>query len=395
MIHSRWLLITGLLLVGLGLGTPPSAPAQLAVRPANMVAVKVDQSDRSVFDGVLRVGDLAEVEADNNFLAQRIRALDLEVLTMESPRTTISREQIEYRLLLAGVKREQIALTGFETVTVELQDVRQIMQLLAETLDEQCSAKFGTPAGFCQVSLQTDARTLLERSQINWRNVSVAALLPTELKGGEQLLPVEFYSGSVVTTLQLPVHFRFNHAAARLPVAAAAGPQVAALPRTHTSTQLIPADSVFANPELFPAAEAGARPGRTTLSAGKPGPPARSMPSSGDIAATDFAVRSPTGNSIRAVSYELAESGGTEVLRLAQPEVAEVAPAEVLVSRNAVVRVSQRIGQVTIGLKTARAAAEGRLGDVIEVIAPYKGRDGREIRLLGKVVAENELELVR
>jgi hypothetical protein len=48
-----------------------------------------------------------------------------------------------------------------------------------------------------------------------------------------------------------------------------------------------------------------------------------------------------------------------------------------------------------IGLKTARAAQDGKLGDVIEVIAPYKGRDGREVRLLGRVIAENELELVR
>jgi hypothetical protein len=387
MMHSRWLLMTGLLLGGLGLGLPTLAPAQLAVRQANMVAVQVDQSDRAVFDGFLRIGDVAEVEADNNFLAQRVRALDLEVLTMEAPRTTISREQIEYRLLLAGVKREHIALTGFERVTVELQDIRQIMQLLATTLDEQCTAKFSTPAGFCQVSLQAEARSLLERSQINWRHVSVAAILPAELKAGEQLLPVEFYSGSVVTTLQLPVHFRFNHAAARLPVATPPT-EAAAFPPAQPKPQLIPANSVFAHPDLFPAES-------PTAPAAMPAPAVTATPRTGQIPASDLAVRTPDIHSVRAVSYELAESGGTEVLRRAQPEMSVAEPAEVLVARNAVVRVSQRIGQVTIGLKTARAAAEGKLGDVIEVIAPYKGRDGREIRLLGKVVAENELELVR
>ena len=102
----------------------------------------------------------------------------------------------------------------------------------------------------------------------------------------------------------------------------------------------------------------------------------------------------PSAN-VATVSYEIAEAGGTQVLRIAEPVAPRVEQQAKLVSRGSTVRLTQRIGKVSIGLKTAKAAADGRLGEVIEVVAPYKGRDGREIRLLGRVVNENELELVR
>lgn len=369
----------------LGFWGAPLAWAQVSVRQSNLLAVRIEAEDRAVFNGVLRIGDLAEVAAENNFLAQRVRALDLDVLTMESPRTTITRQQVEYRLLLAGIKREQIALTGFDRVTVELQDIQQVMQLLAETIGQQCSRKFGTPEGFCHVSLQAEARALLERSQLNWRDVSVVANLPVELQAGEQLLPVEFYSGSVVTTLQLPVHFRFNRVASSLPPAAATPlGSFAKSANPSAATGLIPADSVFALPR--PGEFANSSPGAKTESRAAlltPAAPAQWQPEP-----------SPA-NSVAPVSYEVAEAGGSQVLRIATPAAAPVEQPTRLVTRGASVRLTQRIGQVSIGLKTAKAAANGGLGEVIEVIAPYKGRDGRELRLLGRVVGENELELVR
>jgi len=356
---------------------------QVQVRQPNMVAVKIEQSDRSVFNGVLRIGDIATVEAENNFLAQRVRALDLEVLTMEQPRTVITRQQLEYRLLLAGVKPEQIALTGFEKISIELQDARQIIEILASTLSEQCERKYGTPTGFCQVSLQADARKVIESSPLNWRDVAVTAILPGELQAGEQLLPVEFYSGSVVTTLQLPVHFRFNHEnspKARPATALSTGtrPQVSMKP----NAQLIPTNSVFAEHPtvLRDSAEEG-----TNRATAIPAAQVSSTLNSNSVFSSNVAK----------TSYEVTQTAGKEVLRMAPAVEVPVAAPEVLVSRGANVRVTQRVGQGMIGLKTARAAQEGRLGDVIEVIAPYKGRDGREIRLLGRVVSENELELVR
>ena len=47
----------------LGLLVAHSLQAQGPVRQSSMVAVKVDQEDCSVFNGVLRIGDIAEVEA--------------------------------------------------------------------------------------------------------------------------------------------------------------------------------------------------------------------------------------------------------------------------------------------------------------------------------------------
>lgn len=385
MMMRVWILFAVCLsnLLGLPVTSALLAQGQLQIRQPNMVAVKVEQADRSVFNGVLRIGDVAVVEAENNFLAQRVRALDLEVLTMEQPRTVITRQQLEYRLLLAGVKPEQIALTGFEKVSIELQDARQVIELLANTLTEQCDRKYGMPRGFCQVSLQADARKLVESSSLNWRDIEVTAILPAELQAGEQLLPVEFYSGSVVTTLQLPVHFRFNHGNSSAirsagPAAAATRPQAAMKP----SAQLIPATSVFAeHPTVLQNSASAANNGVTAI------------PSSQSSAvASPTSVFSPT---IAKASYEVTQTAGKEVLRMAPAVEAPVVAPAVLVARGSAVRVTQRVGQVMIGLKTARAAQDGKLGDVIEVIAPYKGRDGREVRLLGRVVAENELELVR
>ena len=385
MMTRVWILLAVSLSNLLGLHTSSAllAQGQVQVRQPNMVAVKVEQSDRSVFNGVLRIGDVAVVEAENNFLSQRVRALDLEVLTMEQPRTVITRQQLEYRLLLAGVKPEQIALTGFEKISIELQDARQVIELLANTLTEQSNRKYGTPRGFCQVSLQADARKLIESSPLNWRDVEVTAILPAELQAGEQLLPVEFYSGSVVTTLQLPVHFRFNHESSpairsALPASVAARPQE----RANQTAQLIPATSVFAeHPTVLRSSPAAATNAVTTIP---------TSPSSATAGSTS--VFSPT---VAKASYEVTQTAGKEVLRMAPAVEAPVATPAVLIVRGAAVRVTQRVGQVMIGLKTARAAQDGKLGDVIEVIAPYKGRDGREVRLLGRVIAENELELVR
>ena len=296
---------------------------------------------------------------------------------------TASLQQLEYRLLLAGVKPEQIALTGFEKISIELQDARQVIELLANTLTEQSNRKYGTPRGFCQVSLQADARKLIESSPLNWRDVEVTAILPAELQAGEQLLPVEFYSGSVVTTLQLPVHFRFNHESSpairsALPASVAARPQE----RANQTAQLIPATSVFAeHPTVLRSSPAAAPNAVTTIP---------TSPSS--ATAGSRSVFSPT---VAKASYEVTQTAGKEVLRMAPAVEAPVATPAVLIVRGAAVRVTQRVGQVMIGLKTARAAQDGKLGDVIEVIAPYKGRDGREVRLLGRVIAENELELVR
>lgn len=385
MMTRVWILLAVSISNLLGLHTSSAlfGQGQVQVRQSNMVAVKVEQSDRSVFNGVLRIGDVAVVEAENNFLAQRVRALDLEVLTMEQPRTVITRQQLEYRLLLAGVKPEQIALTGFERISVELQDARQIIELLAGTLTEQCERKYGTPRGFCQVSLQAEARKLIESSPLNWRDVEVTANLPAELQAGEQLLPVEFYSGSVVTTLQLPVHFRFKHESS-----AAVRPAMSAplTPRPQDelkqSAQLIPTNSVFAE---HPTVLGNSSSAATNIATAIPSIQSNATASSNSVFGTNIAK---TG-------YEVTQTAGKEVLRVAPVIEAPVAAPSVLVSRGAAVRVTQRVGQVMIGLKTARAAQDGKLGDVIEVIAPYKGRDGREVRLLGKVTSENELELVR
>jgi hypothetical protein len=390
MMTRVWILLAVLLSNLLGLHTSSAllAQGQVQVRQPNMVAVKVEQSDRSVFNGVLRIGDVAVVEAENNFLSQRVRALDLEVLTMEQPRTVITRQQLEYRLLLAGVKPEQIALTGFEKISIELQDARQVIELLANTLTEQSNRKYGTPRGFCQVSLQADARKLIESSPLNWRDVEVTAILPAELQAGEQLLPVEFYSGSVVTTLQLPVHFRFNHESSpafrsALPASVAARPQDG----VNQTAQLIPATSVFAeHPTVLRSSAAAATNAVTAI----PSSPSSATPSS--ATAGSMSVFGPT---VAKASYEVTQTAGKQVLRMAPAVEAPAATPAILIARGAAVRVTQRVGQVMIGLKTARAAQDGKLGDVIEVIAPYKGRDGREVRLLGRVVAENELELVR
>lgn len=384
MMTRVWILFAVLLsnLLGLPASSALLGQGQVQIRQPNMVAVKVEQADRSVFNGVLRIGDVAVVEAENNFLSQRVRALDLEVLTMEQPRTVITRQQLEYRLLLAGVKPEQIALTGFEKISIELQDARQVIELLANTLTEQCDRKYGMPRGFCQVSLQADARKLIESSPLNWRDMEVTAILPGELQAGEQLLPVEFYSGSVVTTLQLPVHFRFNHG--NSPATRSSIPAAATRPQEamNASAQLIPATSVFAeHPTVLPNSDWPANSGVAAI----PSSQSTAVPSSSSVFSPNVAK----------ASYEVTQTAGKEVLRLAPAVEIPVAAPAVLVARGAAVRVTQRVGQVMIGLKTARAAQDGKLGDVIEVIAPYKGRDGREVRLLGRVIAENELELVR
>ena len=65
------------------------------------------------------------------------------------------------------------------------------------------------------------------------------------------------------------------------------------------------------------------------------------------------------------------------------------------VKANSTVRVVQNFGAVKIVLKNARAATAGSVGDVIELVSPYRNPSGQERRLIGRVVDQGEVELIR
>lgn len=327
--------------------TSPVAAQNAAARRApseDWLQIRVGSPSVAVFQGSIRIGDLASVESENAALANRVRELDLDALAPDQKTTEISRNQILYRLILAGIPQRQIAITGEAHVTVEWMDSQQVLEHLSQTIQQQIHQKYGTPLELSQVGWRPEAQSLIERSRINWQSVSIEAQLPEELSAGDQTLSIACFSGSLVQTLPLPAVVRL-----------------------------------------------GGRSSGTALS------PTPSLPHSASRLSSDFKTLLPRPQfdpQIQPVSYELVEQAGTAALRRA-PQTERLEGDAILVRKNSQVRVQQSLGSLVVVLKTARAVQNGKLGEVIEVIAPYRNRSGGETRLLGKVVGDGTLELIR
>jgi hypothetical protein len=97
----------------LDVGAQSPAPAGVvivALRPAAVVQ-----------RGLVKVGDVADVQGGTAALRNKIAQLDLAVLTAVEPATALPRDQVSYRVQLAGIGARDFRMTGASQAVVRLE----------------------------------------------------------------------------------------------------------------------------------------------------------------------------------------------------------------------------------------------------------------------------------
>lgn len=134
-------------------------------------------------DGVITVGDIADVSGGVPIQRQRITSLDLETRPSDGSDCFISRRQVELRLILAGFDRDLVRFQGPKQLTIRGSHDHQFQIKLEQTLNGEIARQFG-----------------LEPSKVN-----IQILDPRQLDQLQQKLGGEPFETSVVVQPQLPI----------------------------------------------------------------------------------------------------------------------------------------------------------------------------------------------
>ena len=159
------------------------------------VVVRLAQHDVFLFSNAVRIGQVAEVTCDNSMLAQRIKSLDLDSLTLRNNTLELTSNQIKYRMLLAGIRADQLIMDGPDSIRVGLQSSVDILPKLAQTIADQVSAHYSIGPSAFRLTLRPEAREVIESHVFDWKIAVIEAQLPEEFRSGDCLLPVFVQSG--------------------------------------------------------------------------------------------------------------------------------------------------------------------------------------------------------
>lgn len=87
----------------------------------------------NVAESMVRIGSVAEVQGGTSALRARIAALDLVEFNRVRPETAVTRDQVYFRMRLAGIEERAVQMTGAVRTTVRWSDVPALVQVKATT----------------------------------------------------------------------------------------------------------------------------------------------------------------------------------------------------------------------------------------------------------------------
>lgn len=88
-----------------------AAPPNTVVESSNRIVITLRAPGR-IASSILRVADVADLRGGDEAMRQRIAALDLEDATLAGAQTEITPLQIEFRLRVAGIDPQRVAIRG-------------------------------------------------------------------------------------------------------------------------------------------------------------------------------------------------------------------------------------------------------------------------------------------
>ena len=301
---------------------------------AGDVIVALHQSSPAVTSQTVHVGDIASVIGGTPSDRRYIEQLDLETLS-DQDACTISRNQVQMRLLLAGYRRNAIEVTGPANVTARRSAPARLRSKLEKSLQTEIGIQFGVDADRVSIRLTNDSQLTALEKKFSSNSISVELFPRNEFPIGQTRMMVGLLDPAGIrhtTSLDAQVGLSMKVAIASNPInrGTVIRPEMLRLvDRTITSK----AD--YANP---------------------------------DNTVGRVASRYIGANAVLLVNHlATAPSGTSRSIR-----------------RNDLLDVVIRIGHGEIRLKNARAMESGTIGDTIEILNPQSNR-----RINATIIGEN------
>lgn len=288
------------------------------------VVIALHQTSSATSDPTVRIGDVARVFGGAPTDRRVIEQLDLESLRDQDD-CSITRKQVEMRLLLAGYKRDTFQITGPPTVSARRSSPARLRSKLERLIESELARQFAVDTSRVAVHfVNTSQLESIERTLSN-HELSVRVLPRNEFPIGRTRLPVDIIDAAGIRhseTFDVQVSLSMTVAIADGPIAQGTviGPEM-----LHTVQRSITAKADYANPETAV--------GRT-------------------------ASRYIASNSILLTGHLLTPRAGSSQA----------------VKRNGLLDVVINLGGGEIRLKNARAMESGNVGDTIEVLNPNTNR---------------------
>ena len=158
----------------------------------NPVQINIRSSEVGVSKRVITVGDLADVSEGTQRLRNQISELDIDSISKNSSRTTVSVKQIEVRLMLAGIATTDFEVSGPDTINVRLTTSEDLQQKIELDVQNELATQFGLKASDVQVQLLDKRKLRSIQKSIDTSNFTTMVVFPVKLPIGEKTIQVDF-----------------------------------------------------------------------------------------------------------------------------------------------------------------------------------------------------------
>ena len=291
---------------------------------AQSITIALRTATSSVDDATVRIADVADLHGGSSWDRRNIGQLDLESLA-NTPTCSITKKQVELRLMLAGYKRDAFRVTGPTIVSAKLSSPVEMRVELEKQLRGELSRHFAVRPERVSVRLTNPSHLAsLEKSHSDG-SFTIELMPRNEFPIGRSRLRIDLIAPTGARTpLTIDAQVGLT-----MKVAIASGP--------------IPRGTVI-QPEMFRMVD-------------------RSIGENADYLNPEVASGRTTSRYIAANS-----------ILLASHLTAARSTSDQQVKRNDLVDVVIKVGRGEIRLKDARAMGSGAIGDTIEVLNPQTNR---------------------
>lgn len=141
---------------------------------------------------VITVGDIATIRGGVPATRQKVVELDVDALDSKSTHFEISKRQLELRLLLAGLGRDQFRIDGPSAMQITRTRTHSLQNQLESMLGREIARQFGLEPDAVAVQLINRQQVDSAVSQIRNRSFEVMVVTQPQLPVGRSNMKVEF-----------------------------------------------------------------------------------------------------------------------------------------------------------------------------------------------------------
>lgn len=187
----------------------------LSIAPAvfaqSVVHVKLHNREVRCIEDIVRVKDVADIQTRDTRLAREIETLDLDSFN-DYPRVEgahpsigVTKSQVRFRLILAGLKADQIKISGPDRLTVMRIETAGLSHVVVQRLQQQLTEQYLMSVSDFKVTV--DRRfSKLENAGFDFATLTLSPTFETELPLGNQQIAALVEDGSgKLAEVKIPV----------------------------------------------------------------------------------------------------------------------------------------------------------------------------------------------